>query len=47
MPLLIHWGQDEMDAVSQTTILNAFFGMKMFSWLKIPFNIWLKFVSKG
>ena len=27
---LTHWGRDKMDAISQTTLSNAFLGMKMF-----------------
>ena len=36
-----HWGRDKMDAISQTTLSNAF------SWMKISIKISLKFVPKG
>ena len=38
---LTQWGRDKMVVVSQTTLSNAF------SWMKMPFKISLKFVSKG
>ena len=42
---LTHWGRDQMDAISQTTLSNAF------SWMnenvRILINISLKFVPKG
>ena len=40
---LTHWGQDKMDAISQTTLSNAF------SWMKIfEFGLnFLKFVPEG
>ena len=41
---LTHWGRDNMDAISQTTLLNAFSWMKMLEFSK---NSSLKFVPKG
>ena len=44
-PILTHWGQDKMAAVSQTTLSNAFSWMKMLEF-RLRF-ISLKFVPKG
>ena len=43
--VLTHWGRDNMAAVSQTTLSNAFSWMKML--LLISIKISLKFVPKG
>ena len=34
---LPHWGRDKMDAVSQTTVSNAFSWMKMY-WFRLKFH---------
>ena len=40
---LTHWGRDEMDAISQTTLSNAFSWMKMFAYrLKFHWSLFLR-----
>ena len=40
---LTHWGRDKMDAISQTTFLNAFSWMKMFEYrLKLHWSLFLR-----
>ena len=40
--LLTHWGRDKMDAISQTTLSNAFLRMKMLEfWLKFHWSLFL------
>ena len=40
---LTHWGQDEMDAISQTTLSSAFSWMKVFEfWLKFHWSLFLR-----
>ena len=41
---LTHWGRDKMDAISQTTLSNAFFVNEN---VRIFIEISLKFVPKG
>ena len=43
--VLTHWGRDKMDAISQTTLSNAFLWMN--ENVRISINISLKFVPKG
>ena len=41
--LLTHWGRDKMDAISQTTLSNAFLRMKMLKfWLKFHCSLFLR-----
>ena len=43
LQLLTHWGLDKMDAISQTTLSNAFLWMKMFEfWLKFHLSLFLR-----
>ena len=40
---LTHWGRDKMDAISQTTLSNAFLRMKMLEfWLKFHWSLFLR-----
>ena len=40
---LTHWGWDKMDAISQTTLSNAFLYMKMLKfWLKFHWSLFLR-----
>ena len=40
---LTHWGRDKMDAISQTTLSNAFLWMKMLEfWLKFHWSLFLR-----
>ena len=40
---LTHWGRDDMDAITQTTFLSAFFWMKMFEFrLKFHWSLFLR-----
>ena len=43
---LPHWGRDKMDAISQTTLSNAFSWLKMLD-VRISINISLKYVPRG
>ena len=41
---LTHWGRDKMTTISQTTLSNAFYLMKMLEfWLKFHWNLFLRF----
>ena len=41
--MLTHWGRDKMDAISQTTLSNAFLWMKMLEfWLKFHRSLFLR-----
>ena len=43
---LTHWGRDEMAAISQTTLSDAFSGMKMYEIrLRIHWSLFLRFES--
>ena len=45
---LTHWGRDKMDAISQTTLSNAFLWMKMLEfWLKFHWSLFLRFQFQG
>ena len=40
---LTHWGRNQMDAVSQTTVSNEFSGMKMYEYrLRFNWNLFLR-----
>ena len=44
--VLTHWGRDKMAAVSQTTLSNAFSGMKMLEfWLRFHWSLFLRVQS--
>ena len=42
-PLLTHWGQDKMAAISQMTLSNAFSWMKIYAfWLRFHWSVFLR-----
>ena len=44
IPILIHWGRDKIDVISQTTFSSAFSSMKMFEFrLKFSWSVFLRF----
>ena len=44
LEIFTHWGQDQMDAISQTTFSSAFSWMKMFEFqLKFHWSLFLRF----